>query len=1850
MADASRDQRHDFTPFACLPGVAIYRTWRRDLMATAASRSDDSGSTLADYFGDADMGGTAAGAPRLPPITGARGNALSDANKMQRLRTARRKNAYALIVKHITDQDVLTVLSTTCFQDGRAALQYMDANYDRALERSELRSINREWDDLSIAKEVGVREDTCVKFLAVLRRVNGERPAGPHRHDDDTIAEKFLEAISDASSKFSESALDEIDQPPGSRRFETAAGGRNLNAIVAYYDKLWKAEVKAGRLTRTQPQRGGAQNPPRHQIDAARRVSVDTPQRALRASSPTASLRVLHNAGFDVRNNTNTTSDFTELDDSVLAAAVEETCQLCDTSNLDDLDDIARTCSERGFTIETVYDADGTPSVEIVCDNCGGAGHVTRVCPSAKRHRSCEYLLALIKARFDRKEARARQAGNPPGGRRPPPRGQHAPFRPQPRRLQPRRFMPRQNARVAEEEEREDESERETHETQRSVRIEPKTEKTQSSVEHTQVEEGAALMPLDFSLDDDTAFSAELARKSGVGETTRCVTTNQTPAPKPASPSILSMIGAMLTLMAAIVHAAVNTTAEAASTLLRHIAEHRLPIGLVTIAFLVTFSVATQACIVPPDSTTPLERVPEKALVSPIGSIRPSVALTPMCVDSGATSHCISLKLTKRCPHLVESITDHAPDSEVKVGDAQKLQVVKVATLVIPHVPGLRIENNTCRAVETQMRLQRFLIVDGLDEDIIILSVRKMKSIDGIRIFLDDDNSYGVDECLRLPDGTFVPFGTDGHAYEIYPGSPLADSALSSMAANLFTPPRHRLRIHASLGHAGRTRIAMSNVTFRGQKIPLLPNAHDCPGCRAAAPCPPDNKGLTGGRRPHSETRTNLTFFGQLVASDTTYGFTPSFPHGFTSAINFCDIYSGDRDHFYLVDVCSSEVLSATGEYIHKNHHLLKDGKVWTFLSDNGTEYGSIDELTHDLIHTHQHSVPYRSNSNPYPESDHRVMRRATIAAIHYARPDSSSQPPLSLWPWAYHQCSLIFHFLATTTHQPPCSAYQFLHPEAPPADLGWAHVLFCDVTVALPERDRNGKMCERNVDACHLCYDANRREYICYVPSVKRISTFKVTSWRDENQFTIAATLTADTPVDYTQDDLPVGPRTASLLPSKYTSHAARPPRAPPLPRPRPAPLRPPPPPPGLAPAPPLVPLATAADDYYGPPVLPPCPPTLSARLIREGECSAVGIGTTDERAQAKSNFTKQTPQGTEPLTELDHAIEQMINGGEFDSHRLVWVHEDTMKPLDKAFYISATTAAYTTSDSTPHDPSAFPTDIESAKQSKYWPLVKQAMEDEIKGKFSDNEAWDVVPREAWMHVIKSRWVLQFKLNDDHSLKAVKARFVGCGYGQIAGLEYKDIFSSTLTANSFRTLCDIIADEDLETDSIDARRAFTQSDVDCEIYVEMPIGFARKGHVLKLKKALEGIKQGSHLWFKLNLNALEKLGLVASVTDPNILTHPAFRLVMGVFADDVLVGYARSATEQYTRLKAEYAALIKLGSLEIVPISIFIGVNVTRNREARTITLTQTPYIERLADKYKGQFKPCATPVRAPDKFESLNSDISAPVDRLTFLSICGGLLWPANMTRPDILYTVAFLCTFMSEPRQAHFDAALDILGYLVYTKTLGITFGGRLVIPMGLNDFPEGFAESNGFYIYHDSSWGKVPQPFGGFVGMLHNGPVLYSANKVKIVPHSSCEAEAAQAAKASRAAIAERIILEDLGRSVVGPTAHLGDNKACRDVIVKPGATKLTNYFERTIMFIKLLYMRCVLAPFLIGTDYMVADIFTKALPRDKFYKFRDFMMNVANAPGTTICGDDGRVRVLRGKAARLWSKLLSVLGE
>ena len=124
--------------------------------------------------------------------------------------------------------------------------------------------------------------------------------------------------------------------------------------------------------------------------------------------------------------------------------------------------------------------------------------------------------------------------------------------------------------------------------------------------------------------------------------------------------------------------------------------------------------------------------------------------------------------------------------------------------------------------------------------------------------------------------------------------------------------------------------------------------------------------------------------------------------------------------------------------------------------------------------------------------------------------------------------------------------------------------------------------------------------------------------------------------------------------------------------------------------------------------------------------------------------------------------------------------------------------------------------------------------------------------------------------------------------------------------------------------------------------------------------------------------------------------------------------------------------------------------------------------------------------------------------------------------MTRPDIAYHMSVLCSHMHDPSMDCYTAALDLLAYVGHTRHYHLAFSGSVSAPDGLTHASE-ISSNHGFVAYSDSSWHK-PDELGynmfGYVVFLHGGPVAFAAKRLKVIAHSSAEAEYAAASYASK----------------------------------------------------------------------------------------------------------------------------------
>jgi hypothetical protein len=150
-------------------------------------------------------------------------------------------------------------------------------------------------------------------------------------------------------------------------------------------------------------------------------------------------------------------------------------------------------------------------------------------------------------------------------------------------------------------------------------------------------------------------------------------------------------------------------------------------------------------------------------------------------------------------------------------------------------------------------------------------------------------------------------------------------------------------------------------------------------------------------------------------------------------------------------------------------------------------------------------------------------------------------------------------------------------------------------------------------------------------------------------------------------------------------------------------------------------------------------------------------------------------------------------------------------------------------------------------------------------------NGSWDLVELPRNRKVLLCKWVFQLKQVYYSSDPKYKARITEKGFRQEYGVDFDEIFSPIVKLSTLRFLLGVVAHEDLELLQLDVNMAFLHGDLDEEIYMEQPQGFASPGRehlVCRLRNSLYGLKQASRQWYWKFDDFVRSMGFLRSDED----------------------------------------------------------------------------------------------------------------------------------------------------------------------------------------------------------------------------------------------------------------------------------------------------------------------------------------------------------------------------------------------
>lgn len=509
-----------------------------------------------------------------------------------------------------------------------------------------------------------------------------------------------------------------------------------------------------------------------------------------------------------------------------------------------------------------------------------------------------------------------------------------------------------------------------------------------------------------------------------------------------------------------------------------------------------------------------------------------------------------------------------------------------------------------------------------------------------------------------------------------------------------------------------------------------------------------------------------------------------------------------------------------------------------------------------------------------------------------------------------------------------------------------------------------------------------------------------------------------------------------------------------------------------------------------------------------------------------------------------------------------------------------------------------AEPRNTKEARNSPEAEAWKKAEAEELQSMI-DNGVMFAATLPKGKRAIKTRFVYKAKYDQLGVLVRYKARMVALGFVQIEGQDYTDVFAPVGRLSSLRALLALAAKWELAVHQMDVKTAFLQAELQEDVYVTLPTEVQSGGDpvVYKLDKAIYGLKQSPRAWYdKLRLE-LEGFEFVATTADTALFIRRGKyddTYILCHVDDMLVVGSPEAVSAAKEQVKSVFEVT------DLGEVTYHLGMEVTRDWEKGTISLSQCKYTAELLDRFgMTDSRPVGTPAEPKTK---LQAAVGAPLGAggiSLYREQVGSMMYLASCTRPDIAQAVGALARFMSAPTAVHERAVKHLLRYVSGTRTLGIVYGG---------DQPE---QPIG---YSDSDWaGDLDnrRSTGAFVFNMSGGIVSWKAQLQKTVATSTQAAEYMAAGAAAREAIWLRQLCDELGVKVTRMVIK-GDNTAAISLASNPMVQDRSKHIDVQHHFIRERVMSGEIEFSYIPTTLMVADSLTKAVDAPKVIFCREGM--------------------------------------
>ncbi|GJY42426.1 retrovirus-related pol polyprotein from transposon TNT 1-94 [Tanacetum coccineum] len=478
--------------------------------------------------------------------------------------------------------------------------------------------------------------------------------------------------------------------------------------------------------------------------------------------------------------------------------------------------------------------------------------------------------------------------------------------------------------------------------------------------------------------------------------------------------------------------------------------------------------------------------------------------------------------------------------------------------------------------------------------------------------------------------------------------------------------------------------------------------------------------------------------------------------------------------------------------------------------------------------------------------------------------------------------------------------------------------------------------------------------------------------------------------------------------------------------------------------------------------------------------------------------------------------------------------------------------------------------------------------MQDEIH-EFDRLQIWELVPRPDCVMIIALKWIYKVKLDKYGNVLKNKARLGAKGYRQEERIDFEESFAPVARIKAIRIFIANAASKNMTIYQMDVKTSFLNGELKEEVYVSQSEGFVDPDHltyVYRLKKALYGLKQAPPAWCDTLSKFLLDNKFFKGAVNPTLFTRKTGKhiLLVQIYVDDIIFASTDpKACDTFSNKMSSKFQMSMMGQM-----SFFLGLQVSQSPEG--IFINQSKYALEILNKFgMDSCDPVDTPM--VDRLKLDEDPLGIPVDQTRFRSMVGSLMY-LTASRPDLVFAVCMCARYQASPTKKHLEALKRVFRYLRGTINWGLWYPKDTA--MALTAYAD--ADHAGCQDTRRSTSGSAQ--------FLGDKLVSWSSKKQKSTAISTTKAEYIAMSGCYAQILWMRSQLSDYGFAFNKIPLYC-DNRSAIALCCNNVQHSRSKHIDIRHHFIREQVENGVVELYFVTTDYQLADIFTKALPRERF---------------------------------------------